>query len=122
MADNLAFDIIGDIHGHADALESLLQKLGYVRKSGVYNHPEKRKVVFVGDFIDRGPKIRETLHLVKDMADSGNALCVLGNHEFNAISFHTPHVEKGGFFRDHSLKEITQHLETLNQFKQFDSE
>ena len=122
MTENSAFDIIGDIHGHADALESLLQKLGYVRKFGVYSHPAKRKIVFVGDFIDRGPKIRETLHLVRNMTESGNALAVMGNHEFNAISFHTPHVEKGGFFRDHSLKEITQHLETLNQFKQFDSE
>jgi hypothetical protein len=79
-------------------------------------------VVFVGDFIDRGPKIRETLHLVRAMIESGNALAVMGNHEFNAISFHTPHTEKGGFFRDHSLKEIRQHIGTLEQFKHFDSE
>jgi hypothetical protein len=96
--------------------------LGYRRKYGVYSHPEGRKIVFVGDFIDRGPKIRETLHLVRDMIESGNALAVMGNHEFNAISFHTPHVEKGGFFRDHSLKEIRQHIGTLEQFKHFDSE
>ena len=57
------YDIIGDIHGHADALERLLQKLGYTRKFGIYSHAEKRKVVFVGDFIDRGPKIRETFTL-----------------------------------------------------------
>jgi hypothetical protein len=46
----------------------------------------------------------------------------MGNHEFNAISFHTPHVEKGGFFRDHSYKEIKQHFGTLEQFKHFDAE
>ena len=122
MPGSSKFDIIGDIHGHADALERLLQKLGYQRKFGVYSHPDKRKLVFVGDFIDRGPKIRETLHLVRDMTESGNALSVMGNHEFNAISFHTPHTEKGGFFRDHSLKEIKQHMETLDQFKHYDSE
>jgi Calcineurin-like phosphoesterase len=122
MAVNINYDIIGDIHGHADALERLLQKLGYSRRFGVYSHPEKRQVVFVGDFIDRGPKIRETLHLVRDMVLSGNAHAVMGNHEFNAISFHTPHTEKGGFFRDHSLKEITQHIETLDQFRYYDSE
>jgi hypothetical protein len=122
MAINTNFDIIGDIHGHADALERLLQKLGYTRRYGVYSHPEKRQVVFVGDFIDRGPKIRETLHLVRDMVLSGNAHAVMGNHEFNAISFHTPHTEKGGFFRDHSLKEITQHIETLEQFRHYDAE
>jgi hypothetical protein len=122
LAVNLNYDIIGDIHGHADALERLLRKLGYTRRFGVYSHPEKRQVVFVGDFIDRGPKIRETLHLVRDMVLSGNAHAVMGNHEFNAISFHTPHTEKGGFFRDHSLKEITQHIETLEQFRHYDSE
>ncbi len=120
--NGIDYDIIGDIHGHADALEQLLQKLGYRRKFGVYSHPEKRKVVFVGDFIDRGPRIRETLHLVRDMIESGNALSVMGNHEFNAISFHTPHTEKGGFFRDHTIKEIKQHIETLDQFKNYDSE
>ncbi|ULQ50899.1 metallophosphoesterase [Flavihumibacter fluvii] len=120
--NSLDFDIIGDIHGHADALERLLQKLGYTRKFGVYSHPHRRKVVFVGDFIDRGPKIRETLHLVRDMVESGNALAVMGNHEFNAISFHTPHTESGGFFRDHTVKEIRQHLETMDQFQHYDLE
>ncbi|TAH43995.1 MAG: hypothetical protein EYC69_01290 [Bacteroidetes bacterium] len=93
------YDIIGDIHGHADELESLLQKLGYKKQGNTYSHYESRKVIFVGDFIDRGPKIRETLHLVKAMCDAGNAQAVMGNHEFNAICFHTPHVERGGFFR-----------------------
>jgi len=116
------YDIIGDIHGHAEELESLLVKLGYRKNHGIYSHPEKRKVIFVGDFIDRGPKIRETLHLVKDMCDSGNAEAVMGNHEWNAICFHTPHLERGGFFRDHNLKEIEQHIETLRQFKSYENE
>ena len=116
------FDIIGDIHGYADELEKLLQKLGYISINGIYQHPDNRKVAFVGDFIDRGPKIRESLHLVKDMCDAGHALAVMGNHEYNAICFHTPHTEKGGFFRDHSLKEIEQHIETLRQFKHHESE
>lgn len=116
------YDIIGDIHGYADNLEQLLRKLGYQRKAGIYQHPEQRKVAFVGDFIDRGPKIRETLHLVKDMCDAGHAIATMGNHEYNAICFHTPHTEKGGFFRDHSLKEIEQHIETLRQFKHYEDE
>ena len=116
------YDIIGDIHGYADNLEILLQKLGYERNFGVYKHPENRMVAFVGDFIDRGPKIRETLHVVKNMCDAGTAIAIMGNHEFNAICFHTPHIEKGGFFRDHSLKEIEQHIETLRQFKYYPEE
>jgi hypothetical protein len=117
------YDIIGDIHGHADELEQLLQKMGYKRKNGVYSHPEGRKVIFVGDYIDRGPKIRETLHLVRDMVVAGHAQAVMGNHEYNAVCFHTPHTEVGkGFFRKHSIKKIEQHIETLKQFKNYPNE
>lgn len=122
MESNHGYDIIGDVHGHAHALERLLQRLGYARHAGVYRHPQGRQAIFVGDIIDRGPRIRETLHLVHDMVAAGHARMVLGNHEFNAICFHTPHLEKGGFFRDHSLKEIEQHIETLRQFKEFPKE
>ena len=116
------YDLIGDIHGHADQLENLLQKLGYKKEQGIYKHPDKRKAIFVGDFIDRGPQIREALHLVKDMCDVGHALAIMGNHEYNAICFHTPHTEKDGFFRSHDLKEISQHIKTLEQFEQYPSE
>lgn len=61
-------DLIGDVHGHADKLEALLQKLGYTKQRNYYAHPE-RKVVFVGDYIDRGPKIPETLEIVKSMVN-----------------------------------------------------
>lgn len=50
------YDLIGDIHGHAAELISLLELLGYDRHRGYYSHPA-RKAVFVGDFIDRGPQI-----------------------------------------------------------------
>ncbi|MDD4439343.1 MAG: metallophosphoesterase, partial [Tissierellia bacterium] len=70
-------DFIGDIHGHADKLEALLIKLGYVKVNGTYSHPH-RKVLFVGDYIDRGPKIRETLQIVKAMVDNDNAIALMG--------------------------------------------
>ena len=86
-------DLIGDIHGHADKLEELLIKLGYSNKSGLYAHPN-RKALFVGDFIDRGPKIRETLAIVKAMVESGNAIALMGNHEYNALCFHFQETER----------------------------
>lgn len=109
------YDLIGDIHGHADALEQLLSKLGYGRQNGVYRHPE-RQAVFLGDFIDRGPKIRETLELVRRMCDSGAAQAVMGNHELNALAFHTPHPEKpGNHLRPHNEKNSQQHAQTIRQ-------
>jgi Calcineurin-like phosphoesterase len=107
------YDIIGDIHGHADTLRALLAKLGYAERDGAYRHPERR-VIFVGDFIDRGPKIRETLRLVRAMVESGNALAVLGNHEFNAIRYHT-NGSDGKPLRPHSDKNVQQHRATLDQ-------
>nr|WSZ14030.1 polynucleotide kinase-phosphatase [Streptomyces canus] len=71
------FDIVGDIHGCASELESLLGKLGYA--DGV--HPEGRTAVFVGDLVDRGPDSPGVLRRVMSMVKSGNALCVPGNHE-----------------------------------------
>jgi hypothetical protein len=108
-------DFIGDIHGHADKLEDLLLKLGYSKNKGTYSHPE-RKVLFVGDYIDRGPKIRETLEIVKSMVDSENAIALMGNHEYNALCFHFQETE-GGHLRKHLIKNIIQHYETLKQFQ-----
>jgi len=108
-------DFIGDIHGHADKLEELLQKLGYTIVNGSYKHPE-RKALFVGDYIDRGPQIRETLQIVKAMVDSESAVALMGNHEYNALCFHFQD-SKGGHLRKHSIKNILQHYETLKQFQ-----
>lgn len=80
------YDIIGDVHGHARLLKKMLVQLGYTLSGNSYSHP-KRKAVFVGDFINRGPKIRETLHIIKDMVDNGFAYAILGNHEINAIIY-----------------------------------
>jgi hypothetical protein len=70
----------------------------------------------VGDYIDRGPKIRETLEIVRRMVENGNAIALMGNHEYNAICFHYPESE-GGHLRKHEIKNIIQHYETLRQFQ-----
>ncbi|HET7286646.1 MAG TPA: metallophosphoesterase, partial [Pyrinomonadaceae bacterium] len=75
--DHGPFDIIGDIHGCFDELHALLTKLGYVEG----HHPEGRKAVFLGDLVDRGPKVPEVLKLVMNMTASGDALAVPGNHD-----------------------------------------
>jgi len=84
------FDIIGDIHGCGEELKKLLEKLGY-RVSGyadtgpmtgpIWSHPQGRIAVFLGDLVDRGNAILETLRLVYNMVEAGHALCLPGNHE-----------------------------------------
>jgi protein phosphatase len=80
------FDIIGDIHGCCDELEALLQKLGYeISPEQNYFHPQGRKVLFLGDLVDRGNRILDTLALVQNMVVAGTALCVPGNHDMKLM-------------------------------------
>jgi len=100
--------IIGDIHGHGKSLQQLLEHLGYQLIDGVYQHPEKHRVVFLGDFIDRGPTHRLVIDIVKPMIEQGHALSVMGNHEYNAICYHTYDGE-GNYLRPHTHKNTKQH-------------
>ena len=88
------FDIIGDVHGCFDELRNLLTQLGYsiskqpdAENSFGYSvtAPEGRKAVFLGDLVDRGPKIPEVLRLVISMVEAGTALCVPGNHDIKLM-------------------------------------
>lgn len=95
------YDIIGDIHGHADVLEALLVDLGYRDTWGAWRHAD-RQALFVGDFIDRGPKQVEAVNMVRRMVDAGSAQAVMGNHEFNAIAWFTPDPDcPGEYLRKH---------------------
>jgi hypothetical protein len=109
------YDVIGDIHGQADKLRRLLGLLGYEQIGGVYGSPN-RKMIFVGDLIDRGDAIGDVLEIVEGMVKGGTAQIVMGNHEFNALAFHTSD-GKGGYLRPHSEKNCQQHGKTLAHFE-----
>ena len=84
------FDIIGDIHGCFDELAELLEKLGYeisTQPDGdiIVEPPQGRKAIFVGDYVDRGPKVAQVLRLVMRMHETGAALCVPGNHDVKLV-------------------------------------
>ncbi|MED5251851.1 MAG: metallophosphoesterase, partial [Pseudomonadota bacterium] len=66
------YDLIGDIHGCGATLAALLEKLGYHQHGGVYRHP-RRKVIFLGDLIDRGPRIRLAVTIARRMVEAGEA-------------------------------------------------
>jgi polynucleotide kinase-phosphatase len=88
------FDIIGDVHGCFDELLDLLKQLGYsveAQANGdeapgyLVKPPEGRKAVFLGDLVDRGPKIPDVLRLAMSMVEAGTALCVPGNHDIKLM-------------------------------------
>lgn len=105
------FDIIGDLHGCHDELEILLRKLGYqenpseietiIGMSRPWHHPDGRQAVFLGDYLDRGPRILDTLAKVQAMVAFGSALAVQGNHEMRVVKHfrasrqeHRPNLEQ----------------------------
>ncbi|CAM5488297.1 polynucleotide kinase-phosphatase [Streptomyces griseorubiginosus] len=100
------FDIVGDIHGCATELETLLGKLGYT--DGI--HPEGRTAVFVGDLVDRGPDSPGVLRRVMSMVKSGNALCVPGNHE----NKYGRYLKGRKVQHTHGLAETIEQMETVS--------
>lgn len=109
------FDVIGDVHGMAGPLESLLSTMGYRDDTGVWRHPS-RQAIFVGDLVDRGPEQVRTVAIVRAMVEAGAALIVMGNHEFNSIAWATQRAD-GTYCREHTDKNRAQAQEFLNQFK-----
>ncbi|MEM6255495.1 MAG: AAA family ATPase [Cyanobacteria bacterium P01_D01_bin.156] len=79
IPDTTKLDVIGDVHGLIDALQSMLQKLGY---DEALNHPDGRQLCFLGDLVDRGPHSLEVLDLVMKAVAKGH-YCVRGNHDNN---------------------------------------
>jgi protein phosphatase len=77
--DHGPFDIVGDVHGCRSELVTLLERLGYDVDAAT--HPEGRRVIFLGDLVDRGPDAPGALAIAMRFVEAGRALCVPGNHE-----------------------------------------
>ena len=110
-------DIIPDIHGQAEKLRLALKNLGWRRNGTTWVHPEPdRQILFLGDFIDRGPENDAVIRIVRELMDAGRAQAIMGNHELNAIHFHTADPETGAPLRSHDTDNIFQHGSFLKEF------
>lgn len=110
-------DIIPDIHGQADKLRVALKNLGWQRNGTTWLHPEPdRQIVFLGDFIDRGPENGTVIRIVRELMDAGRAQAIMGNHELNALHFHTEDPDTGEPLRAHAKHNLVQHHSFLNEF------
>lgn len=110
-------DIIPDIHGQAEKLRVALKNLGWRRNGTTWLHAEpNRQIVFLGDFIDRGPENAAVIRIVRELMDAGRAQAIMGNHELNALHFHTADPETGDPLRPHHDDNLAQHESFLNEF------
>lgn len=117
------YDLIGDVHGCGATLAALLEKLGYHQRGGVYRHP-RRKAIFLGDLIDRGPRIRLAVSIARRMVEEGEAFIVMGNHEYNALAYCQRAADGTGheWLRDHTPRHNRIIKETLEQYRDHPSE
>lgn len=110
-------DIIPDIHGQAEKLRLALKNLGWQRNGTTWVHPEPdRQIVFLGDFIDRGTENGAVIRIVRELMDAGRAQAIMGNHELNALHFHTDDPDTGAPLRVHDKHNLEQHESFLREF------
>lgn len=125
MKEPLHYDIIADIHGRFDKLSALMARMGYESEGIGFIPPVGHRAVFLGDLIDPKPGhahpggVRATLRAVKAMCDRGDALCLMGNHELNALYFHSKGPD-GKYLRIRGSKNIHMHQGSLDDFPDFD--
>lgn len=85
VAEPGPYDLIGDVHGCHEELVLLLTQLGHhvggTPQAPTFTAAEGRRVVFVGDLVDRGPANPAVLRLAMEMVRGGGGLCVKGNHD-----------------------------------------
>lgn len=78
LPDGVRIYAIGDIHGRADLLQSLLTVIDAdLRRS----QPRRAIHVFLGDYVDRGPDSRAVLDLLIHRMWTHETVCLKGNHE-----------------------------------------
>jgi hypothetical protein len=125
MKKQIHYDLVADVHGRFDKLSALMERLGYRKEGDAFIPPRGHKAVFLGDLIDSKDGheclggVRATLQAVKAMCDRGDALCIMGNHELNALYFHYE-VSKGKYLRIRGSKNIKMHQGTLDDFPDYD--
>lgn len=119
------YDIIGDVHGRFDKLSALMRRMNYRIRGPGFVPPAGHKALFLGDLIDPKPGhespggVRATLHAVKAMVDAGDAFCLMGNHELNAIYFHSRGPD-GQWLRSRGDKNVRMHTGTLADFPDYE--
>ena len=100
--------VIPDIHGDLGRLRRTMAAAGFSAQGEGFRHPEGRKVLFLGDLIDNGPENAAVIRAVRGTVEDGEGLCLIGNHELNAILLHTGH-------RERSPKNLRQHESFLRE-------
>lgn len=113
MPDTIKLDVIGDVHGMFDDLVLLLSENNWTF-NGTYfdNIDSNRKLLFLGDIIDRGDKSIDVLKSVYHSVKNNKAYFILGNHEAKLINSYDQYLSEG-IVRGRSLSNAETFIELL---------
>lgn len=117
LMSTLKLDIVGDTHGLLKETVSLLEQSGWQYNNHCFTHSDpERKILFLGDIVDRGLESITLLKAVKNTVENKNAYLLLGNHEAKLLSSYEQFI-KENLVRGKSLSSS----QTLMDFLQEDS-
>lgn len=89
-------DILGDTHGLLDETILLLNNKGWVYDGHCFKHPDPlRKLLFLGDVVDRGTQSIELIEAVRNTVNNGDAFFIIGNHEAKLLSSYYQYKNEG---------------------------
>ena len=94
---------VGDIHGNFDALAEMLKKI-----------PKGGKIVFLGDYVDRGPDSYKVVEMMMRLSKKPNVICLKGNHEQMMVNY------AKGKGKQHFL--FNGGIKTINSYKKAEVE
>lgn len=83
-----AWDVVTDIHGLYEEFLALLGPAGWQLVHGRLWHPPGRRLLVLGDTVDRGPRLRDVLRLLWHAVRDGVAVYLMGNHERKLLRFY----------------------------------
>jgi hypothetical protein len=105
-------DVIGDIHGLYDDFVKIIEPLGYTIENNIIKHKNNRKILFLGDLVDKGQQSLEMIKIVYNSVTFGGHYCIIGNHENKIIQF-KKHYDKFGVVNTSSFSSSETILELL---------
>ena len=112
--ENIKLFIVGDIHGLYEDMENLLDKEGFfIENDCIFNKDPNKKLLFVGDIIDRGYDSLKILEIIKNSVENQDHYLILGNHEQKLINSYNKFINNEDTYLFGSSEAVTR---TFNEF------
>ncbi|MFA6548418.1 MAG: metallophosphoesterase family protein [Candidatus Margulisiibacteriota bacterium] len=89
--------VIGDVHGAYQKLRALLKYI-----------PLGEKLVFIGDYINKGQAVKQTIDFLLDLSQKRDCVFLIGNHEFKLLQAWKGHQQAIDYLEQYGFKETLE--------------